>query len=349
MLAFYSWETDDGQLVPEKEVPATLLKLASLCPVNEREASSRLVLQALLSIAQEKDARPKLDKADASASIKSLLAQPRLVRENNDLLGYGAGDIVALLTEPKSKERAALVAQWSAALDQLAADRTLSNNGRMYALLGKVSLARLEQKDGPLPTPLLDEVRSEAARVDRETTNLDERQAVIPLTGAMLARAGMLDESDALLKAELQRSHSPYYYMSQLASNAKRRGTPEGNAAAVDWARQAYDSAKGTATRLRWGGGYLSTLLELAPKDAASIEKAAAQVLAEVKPDTVQLTGNNRAALERMSKRLVAWNKDGRHDDVLARLNGTLQDKCAGPSAVDAAWCRSLFTPAKHA
>jgi hypothetical protein len=72
-------------------------------------------------------------------------------------------------------------------------------------------------------------------------------------------------------------------------------------------------------------------------------------VLGEVGPDSVQLTGNNRAALDRMSKRLAAWNKDGRHDDVLARLAGALKDKCAAPSAVDPAWCESLFVPSKRA
>jgi hypothetical protein len=137
--------------------------------------------------------------------------------------------------------------------------------------------------------------------------------------------------------------------MSQLASNAKRRGTAEGKAAAADWARQAYESAQGTATRLRWGGSYLNTLLEVAPQDVATIEKAVTQVLGEVKADSVQLTGNNRAALERMSKRLVAWNKNGGHDDVLARLNGSLKDKCASPAAGDRAWCESLFLPAKRA
>jgi thioredoxin-related protein len=349
MLAFYSWGTDDGQLVPEKEVPATLLKLAAACPPQEREASSRLVLEALYATAQEKDAKPKLDKADAIASVKSLLERPELVRAHHDILGYAADDLVGLLTEPKSKERAELVARWTAVLDKLAADTTLSNGGRMYAMLGKVGLARLDNKDGALPPALIEEVKSQAARVDREVTDLDERQAVITTTGAVLARAGLLDESDALLTAELKRSHSPYYYMSQLASNAKRRGTPEGKVAAADWSRQAYESATGTATRLRWGGGYLNTLLEVAPQDAAAIEKAATQVLGEVKADNVQLTGNNRAALERMSKRLVAWNKDGGHDDILARLNGSLRDKCASPSGGDRAWCESLFVPAKRA
>lgn len=160
--------------------------------------------------------------------------------------------------------------------------------------------------------------------------------------------AGLLDESDALLTAELKRSHSPYYYMSQLASNAKRRGTPEGKAAAIEWSRQAFDNAQGTATRLRWGGSYVNTLIELAPQDAAAVERAATQVLGEAGPDSVQLTGNNRAALDRMSQRLVAWNKDRRHDDVLARLAGAMKEKCVTPSAVDPAWCESLFVPSKR-
>ena len=349
MLAFYSWETDDGQLVAEKDVPATLLKLAAACPPGEREASSRLVLEALYAASQAGDSKPRVDRADAIASVKSLLAQPELVSANQDILGYAADEITGLITDPNSKQRADLAAQWTAALDKLAAGPKLSNGGRLYAMLGKVELARLGAKDAPLPPKLVEEVTTQAARVDREIQDLDERQAVITLAGAVLARAGLLDESDALLTAELKRSHSPYYYMSQLASNARRRGMPEGKAAAVDWSRRAYDSAQGTATRLRWGGSYLNTLLELTPQDAAAIEKAATQVLGEAKPDAVQLTGNNRAALDRMSKRLVAWNKDGRHDDVLARLNGVLKDKCGMPSAVDPAWCESLFMPPKRA
>ena len=347
MLAFYSWETDDGQLVPEREVPATLLRLATVCPVAQRESSSRLLLQALGSTAQSKEAKPRLDKADAIASVRSLLAQPQLVRDNYDLVGVAADDIVGLLTAPKSKERGELVAQWNAALDRLAADTTLSNEGRMYAMFGKVSLARLDHRDGPLPASLIEDIRAQAARADHATTDLDERQAVITTAGAVLARAGLLDESDALLQAELARSHSPYYYMSQLASNAKKRG-PEGKAAAIDWSRRAYESAQGTATRLRWGGGYVNTLLELDPRDAKAIEQAATQVIGELKAGDVALTGNNRAVLDRMSKRLLAWNKDGQHNDVLARLNDAMKANCAF-NGVDRAWCDGLFAPAVRA
>jgi hypothetical protein len=167
----------------------------------------------------------------------------------------------------------------------------------------------------------------------------------------MLARAGLLDESDALLTAELKRSHSPYYYMLGLASNAKKRGTPAGNAAAIDWARQAYESAKGPATRLQWGGSYVNYLLELAPQDSAQIEKATASVIGELEPRPSTFSGRSQIALERLSGRIVKWNKDGSHDAVLKRLNAKLVPTCAAaaPDRADRRACEALFTPAKHA
>ena len=70
--------------------------------------------------------------------------QPELVRANHDILGYAADDLVGLLTDARSRERADLKAQWIAALDKLAVEPKLSNGGRMYAMLGKVELARLD-------------------------------------------------------------------------------------------------------------------------------------------------------------------------------------------------------------
>ena len=43
-----------------------------------------------------------------------------------------------------------------------------------------------------------------------------------------LTDAGLYDESDALLKTELTRSSTPYYFMSGLAANAKARGDGRG-------------------------------------------------------------------------------------------------------------------------
>jgi len=348
LLAFYSWETDEQQLVPDKDAPATLLKLAAACPPDQRESASRLVLQALATTARAKEGeRPKVDKADAIASLRSLLARPELVRENYDLFAFSGDDIVGLLTAPRSRERTELIAAWSAALEQLSADRTLSNAGRVWVTMGKVNLARVDNKDGPLPEALVTQVRTTAARADRDTTDLNERQSVITAAGAMLADAGLLDESDALLTSELERSHSPYYYMLQLADNAKTRGTPAGKLAAIDWARQAYEGSKGPATRLQWGGVYVRYLIELAPTDAARIEKVATSVVAELPAESGAFSARNQKNLERLSKRLLGWNKGHTNDAVLARLHTQVAAVCpqAAADAAERASCEALFTP----
>ncbi len=350
LLAFYSWETDEQQLAPQSAAPATLLKLAHACPPEQREAASRLVLQAVAASATAKgDAKPVANKADALASLQSILARSELVREHYDLIAAYAADIVGYATAPKSREREQLTAQWNAALEQLIADPTLSKAGRIWVLGGKVDLARLDNKSGPLPDALLSQVRELTARADRETNDIDERQSVITSAGAVLADAGLLDESDALLTAELKRSHSPYYYMLGLASNARKRGTPEGKLAAVDWARQAYETSKGPATRLQWGGAYVNYLIELTPDDADGIEAASASVVVEAGAPDV-FTARSRRSLERLSGRLQKWNKGGRHDAVIARLHDQLSTTCAADSLTpdDRKACDALFKPARR-
>ena len=86
----------------------------------------------------------------------------------------------------------------------------------------------------------------------------------------VLARAGLWADSDALLKANLAKSHSPYYLMSQLGSNARKLGRKD---EALRWYDEAFERSEGPATRLQWGAGLPGALVDLAPQDAARIEK----------------------------------------------------------------------------
>jgi thioredoxin-related protein len=347
LLAYHSWLTDEQQLVNDEQAPAVLMKLALACPPSEREAASRLVLQALATAASAKPSTaPAVDKSDARASVVSLLAQPDLVREHHDLFAHAADDIVGFLTEPGSPERAEMVATWKAALDRLSAERTLGNAARLWVTSAKVNLTRLDHK-GELPAALLAEVRAEAARADRETSDLDERQSVITSAGGMLSRAGLPDEAEALLSAELARSHSPYYYMLGLAANERRRGTPAGKAAALEWARQAYEASTGPATRIEWGASYLRYLIDLAPGEADRIEETAAHVVAELQPQPGAFSGRSQRVLERASERMLKWS-DGRHDARLARIHATLVPLCdQAAESADRAGCKKLFAPVR--
>jgi hypothetical protein len=210
-----------------------------------------------------------------------------------------------------------------------------------------VELARIDvPTDGPvsLPAPLLGELREHVALADREIADGYERQAVIPFAAYVLQRAGLLDESDALLQANLSKSHSPYYLMSELASNAKKRGDKEG---ALRWAEQAFTSSVGLATRLQWGASYVGSLVELAPQDEARIETAALQVLGEAAAQPDVFYERSARSLQRLGRRLQTWNRGGSHAAVLQRLQARVDTLCAALPAGDKqrAACEGLLKP----
>jgi hypothetical protein len=149
---------------------------------------------------------------------------------------------------------------------------------------------------------------------------------VVFASSQVLADAGLFDESDAMLRAELKRSATPYYHMLGLASNARKRGD---NAAALNWYEQAYATSQGPATRLQWGASYVRALIDLAPTDADRIERAARSVIGELSPTAETFHARNRSVLDRLGARLNDWNKDGRQDAALARLRTQLGAICA--------------------
>lgn len=325
LLAFYSWDTDDGQLVPRAEVPATLAKLAAASPPADAETHTRLWLKALAASDDGKGVKP--DDALRERVLK-VVNDPALTRQNADVIANGAADLLKALAGD-GVEASPLAAPFDAALRRLTADATLSRGDRLSALASRVEIARLGQgKDTlkpALPEALVREVREHVARDDREISDGYERQAVITSGAWVLGQAGLWDESDTLLKANLAKSHSPYYLMSQLGGNAKRLGR---KAEALDWYRQAWEKSEGPATRLQWGTSYLMALVDLAPADAARIEKTAATMLGEAAKDAGTFDARSARALQRMGGKLVAWNGDGAHAAALKRLQAQLDGVC---------------------
>ena len=326
MLAYYSWDTDEQQLIAKDQMAPTLERLARSCPPEQRETATRLDLRALAAAATAKGAKPHDDKV-ASGRVTQVLTDDKMAREDFDLLSNYAGDIAGYVTAPKSAQRGDLAKVWTAALARLAADPTLSTADRLTAVQAQVALARLDApKNAPLPDALVKEVRDQVARADRETTDPYARQSVISAAAELLTDAGLLDDSDALLRAELKRSHSPYYFMLGLASNAKKRGD---KAQALDWYEKAYAAADGPATRLQWGASYLNALVDLSPQDSARIEKAALSVIGDIGATPATFYGRSQRSLDRIGKKLTAWNKDQQHGASLARIRAQMAAVCA--------------------
>jgi thioredoxin-like negative regulator of GroEL len=347
LLAFHSWDTDEGQLVSAAERPGLLASLAAACPASESATQTRLWLKALAASDDGKGVKPD---AALRERVLKLLADPVASRLQMDVLTTWAPEITRVLAADAPAARAGLVTGFDAALRRLQADPGLSRADRLSALGSRVELARLDAPkasvDVKLPAPLLAEVREQAGRDDREIRDGYERQAVITSAAYVLKRAGLLDESDALLNANLARSHSAYYLMLGLAGNAKARGDKAG---ALRWYEQAFDKSEGPATRLQWGAGYVDALVELAPQDAARIEQAAQKVFGEAATQPDAFHERSARALQRIGSRLIAWNKDGSHDAVLRRLRAQLDPVCAKLPASDPqhAVCAGVLKPGR--
>jgi thioredoxin-related protein len=342
MLAFYSWETDEDQVAAAAERFRVLSTLANACPAGE--SKTRLRLKALA--AQEGKGA-----ADAASrrEVLALLADPAAARAQMDVLTGSAAEIVRALEPKAGGSRSQLVKAFDSALVRLEADATLSRADRLGALVARVDLARIDQpKDSPQPkvsTALRDEARRHAARADKEITDGYERQAVITGAGYLLGRAGLWKESDDLLKSNLAKSHSPYYLMSQLADNARKRGHKE---QALQWYAEAFNKSEGPATRLQWGASYLGALVDLAPGDAARIEKTASQILGEAVAQPAAFHQRGARSVKRVGDKLAAWSKGGAHANVMKRLRAQFEPACGKATAADGqrAACDAVLKPA---
>jgi hypothetical protein len=274
--ADYSWDTDEGQLLGERELAATLSALAGAS--SNPDAAARLRLHAQLAAGS----------ADA-AFLLQVFSDARLARSNMDILGNSGINLIKI-----ASRREELVAALSGTAAQWADDFWLSAPDRLTAVRLQMRLARLLA-----PTQgLQEQVRLRVMEALAESTDPYERHTLVNTAVSALNDAGLAAEAEQVLLAELPRSHSPYYFMLSLAGSARRRGD---TAAILAWYGKAWQVAIGPATRLQWGVTYLNSLIELAPQDAARIAEATQGLqadIAAVGPDAYQQ--RNLAQLQKL-------------------------------------------------
>ena len=343
LLSFYSWDASEQQLVEKDQVAATLLKLAQVC--THPESAQRLELKAWAAMADMKN-KPEFARDLAAGRLLKILYNPKQTRENMDILTNSAADLTELVSDEGSVLRGQLQKGWELAMPRLISDTTISKADRLAAMSAQIAIARLAAPKGALPAELVKSVQQRVSELDKSTDNAYERQAVISDAAHALTDIGLIDQSDALLSAELKRSQSPYYYMLGLASNAKKR---DDKAAALNWYEQAYLAAKGPATRLQWGATYLTNLLDMAPQDDGRIEKAANGVLTELAATPDAFYERSRRNLEKIGEKMQHWNQDGKHQAVFGKVRTQLSGICSKLPAKDdqRAVCEGLLPAPK--
>lgn len=351
LLAFYSWGQDNERALAGIDAVAAFEAMYAGCPTELKASRARLYgeyLMAMLAAAEdEENPRPvsAAQKAAAIERVTAILADDSIAKANLPLIIAFADDIVGGMTEPGSAERAALIVAWTARLDALAADAEMSIADRVYPSLVKVRLAKLDNEDGPVDPALVEEVRERVAWADGAAKTPYQRQAVINVAWYTLYQAGLEQEAEDMLLAELERSRQPYYFMVDLADLKKETGDTD---EAIVWLRKAYDSSEGTATRFQWGYNYVSGLLEMTPDDPDAIAAATEELLTELDGHEDAIYGRTARILKRLGGKLQEWNEGGRFDPQIAQIQSRVDGLCAEIPAGDDAigTCREFMEEA---
>ena len=306
LLSFYSWDTDERQVLKSLDFAATLASMTRACTLPD--AMLRLQWHTLHAAAMS--GKGGIDQRNAVKQLEQTLADAPAVRAQMDIVTLHAVDLVRFLTVPQSPARIRLAQTWARALEQLENDASLNLADQMAALRTRVRMSRL----GAAIDGIEEVARARVARAAQSVTQASMRHQVCNTAAGLLSDAGLLDEAEQLLQAELARSHAPFYIMHELAAIAKKRGDP---ASAVLWYERAWESATGPTTRLQWGAAYLQGLVDLAPHEATRIERFASKMLEEIHAMDDASCQRNRTQMERIDARLALWNRPGEHAAAL--------------------------------
>ncbi|MBG9388520.1 thioredoxin family protein [Caenimonas aquaedulcis] len=345
LLAFYSWETDEQQTIPAPDLPKRLDELATAVPADVPQVRERLRFKALSAAAEGAGSTGATapEREAGRKFVDQILSDSEACARMADML-IAQGETIVKYLAPAGAARQLLASKWDSALAGLSAKMALSKADQVDALDARVGLWKMIDGTDTLAAARQPQVLTEIAALVAATKDRYERQAVVPAAAHVLASAGLFEQSDGLLKAELPRAVAPYYHMLGLAGNAKKRNDAK---SALDWYEQAWRKSEGPATRIQWGTGYVGQLLELAPQDASRIKTAASAVIAQLEPKAETFYERNQRSLQRMALKLDKWHgSDANRVAAVDQLRRQLAATCARLPAKDAgrANCEAVFS-----
>ncbi|WP_066556139.1 thioredoxin family protein [Croceicoccus bisphenolivorans] len=339
ILAGFDWGNDSKRFEKPEDETKLLAALAKAAPdpALKRQFALAVVLREAETDDEDRLVLTAQQATKVGDILSTVLASPAETGANATLLAFAGSDLVGGL--PKGEQREKLTALLTGVLNAMQQDKDLSLVERTAALRSEVDLA---EREGDVPAALKDKVRKWVATIDKETSDEIARKSVLSFAAGALRQIGDDAAAKKLLLAEIGKSSTPYYYMSSLSDMAEEEGD---NAAAVDWARKAYEASEGPATRVQWAAIYSRTVMNLTPDDDDAVRTSAEAVLTELGKSPDSYYQRTKAIVDRWSKALIAWSDKNGGDAVLDALQGQLAKVCAGQGK-DAGACGSLMKSA---
>ena len=336
LVAYYSWEQDNEDLLTSQAAGPLYSALEAACPADMRVERTRLFARKLSSLAGLIADIPESDRALYEARLSEILADASLWKADLSFTILEGADVIELVAaDPAESE---LSASWREALIALRHDHAVPKRERIYTLVGELRLQRLQTPGAPPGSRLLEEIMAMASWADTDTDDPYERQTVINAVANTLIEAGLWEEGRRVLLKEREISKYPYYFTLTLAELEMQAGNaPE----ALGWFREAYREAEGEATRFQWGFNYLVALMDVTPEEEALIRSVSLDIFEELKRNPQSaFYQRTRQRLQVLEERFVEWNAAGDRVESLLEIRASVEDICAAIPADDPSLAR---------
>ena len=330
-LAYHAFDLEDEGIFAPAKLQTAFENAARLCPAELAKERARMyVLAAVQAAKLQKAAIEKGGKADKALTVlilrvNELLGNKALAMANADALRglpkefYTAARQTLPQVAPGIRERVMSIADATTASPQFAPADQLA------AQLMKIRVAKAYSPDGKVPTDVSTVALQTAAKMLAVKQEAYVRAGVVNSAINIYIALDDWVRARDLLAQEAATSNTPHYYIGDLADVEEKLGNKQ---RALELLAEAYQKARGPASRFQWGYQYLDGLLRLAPDDLATIEKVGTAVIAE-------LDGPNRihrrtlSRLTRLDQALRTWNTTSQRAAVVTKFRTGVTQACA--------------------
>jgi protein disulfide-isomerase len=314
VLAFSDWAQLAGKDAEPARKLALLRSAASSIPSAFKREKVLLTTQLLtLAAAEAKDAATQelrsLVKAEGERYLAVVFADAMSIEAARVYITSAAGATARWLYGTPSEESYKRFKQrWLSAAEQIAQSTNVSQDTRLSSVNPTLDFLRFEQKPLDQDPQLRAHVQAAVAKATSEAKHPFERHAVISGAAYLLRQVGDYAGAETLLKAEIKRTDTPWYYYTSLASLEQARGKAE---AARVWAAKARESAQGRATKIQWiTNDMILNGKDLSPENKPYLIQLAREYHALAMELGDGFVGRNRLRAERVRESLAGLKED---------------------------------------
>lgn len=329
-LANYAW-TQDVYFATRKEKLSEILEsLESRIPVKLSKEKSRFYLNFLLAKAKEVGEDKKLPRdirEKGTKRLSAILEDEELVKYNLEVLAYYSVELIKAIYPNMSPLRDAVIERYRGTLANLRAKLSMGYD-RTITYYPIVELGELfsDKTLRDLSESQKEEIKEEMVKAAKNAKSEQAKIYTSNTTTYILSKAGFSDLAKNILIEDLKNGLNDYYTMSSLAWIEKEAGNKE---KALQWSEKAYSAAKGSATKIQWGSKYLTSLIDILPKQKDRIFEELENYYSHHLSAPDSFLGRNKSSLDRLSKQVKAWVQAEKFQPEIDQLKKKMIDSCS--------------------